>query len=110
GFHLVAEFDIDENGKVLDFNFSHTRDGGYNKRLEEVLRSFRFRPGTKPDGTPIRMKAQIIYDFLAPPRACAGPSQAGPALLSVRDLGKCRAHDELHGLFFCPPTRPQQDF
>ena len=63
GFHLVAEFDIDSTGKVLGMNFTHTRDGGYNRRLEEVLNSFKFRPGTKPDGTPIRMKAQIIYDF-----------------------------------------------
>jgi hypothetical protein len=63
GFHLVAEYDIDETGKVIDFTFTPTRDGGYNKRLDEVLKSFKFRPGTKPDGTPIRMKAQIIYDF-----------------------------------------------
>jgi hypothetical protein len=63
GFHLVAEYDVDSTGKVLDFKFTPTRDGGYNRRLDEVLRSFKFRPGTKPDGTPIRMKAQIIYDF-----------------------------------------------
>jgi periplasmic protein TonB len=63
GFHLVAEYDVDSTGKVVGFNFTHTRDGGYNKRLEDVLRSFKFRPGTTPDGTPIRMKAQIIYDF-----------------------------------------------
>lgn len=63
GFHLVAEYDVDSTGKIVDFKFTPTRDGGYNKRLEEVLKSFKFRPGTKPDGTPIRMKAQIIYDF-----------------------------------------------
>jgi len=63
GFHLIAEYDVDETGKVVDFKFTPTRDGGYNRRLEEVLRSFKFRPGTKPDGTPIRMKAQIVYDF-----------------------------------------------
>jgi periplasmic protein TonB len=63
GFHLVAEYDVDSKGKVLDFKFTPTRDGGYNRRLDEVLRNFKFRPGTKPDGTPIRMKAQIIYDF-----------------------------------------------
>lgn len=63
GFHLVAEYDVDSTGKVLDFKFTPTRDGGYNRRLDEVLRSFKFRPGTKPDGTPIRMKAQIVYDF-----------------------------------------------
>jgi protein TonB len=63
GFHLVAEYDIDSTGKILGFNFTHTSDSGYNKRLEEVLKSFKFRPGTTPDGRPIRMKAQIIYDF-----------------------------------------------
>ncbi len=63
GFHLVAEYDVDSTGKVLDFKFTPTRDGGYNRRLDEVLRSFKFRPGTKPDGTPVRMKAQIVYDF-----------------------------------------------
>jgi hypothetical protein len=63
GFHLIAEYDVDETGKVVDFKFTPTRDGGYNRRLEEVLKSFKFRPGTKPDGTPIRMKAQIVYDF-----------------------------------------------
>jgi protein TonB len=63
GFHLIAEYDIDETGKILHFQFTPTRDNAYNKRLDEVLRSFRFRPGSRPDGTPIRMKAQIIYDF-----------------------------------------------
>ncbi|MEO7085688.1 MAG: hypothetical protein ABI442_01130, partial [Gemmatimonadaceae bacterium] len=63
GFHLVAEYDVDETGKVVDFKFSPTPDGGYNRRLDNVLKNFKFRPGTKPDGTPIRMKAQIIYDF-----------------------------------------------
>jgi protein TonB len=63
GFHLIAEYDVDSTGKVVDFTFNPTRDGGYNKRLSDVLKSFKFRPGTKPDGTPIRMKAQIIYDF-----------------------------------------------
>ena len=63
GFHLIAEYDVDSTGKVLDFHFTPTRDGGYNKKLDETLRSFRFKPGTKPDGTPVRMKAQIVYDF-----------------------------------------------
>jgi protein TonB len=63
GFHLVAEYDVDSTGKVVDFTFTPTRDGSYNKRLSDVLKSFKFRPGTKPDGTPIRMKAQIVYDF-----------------------------------------------
>lgn len=63
GFHLVAEFDVDELGRVQGFDFTQTRDGDYNKKLREVFKSFRFRPGTKPDGTPLRMKAQVAVDI-----------------------------------------------
>jgi len=63
GFHLIAEFDVDETGKVLSIRFNETRDRGYNHRLGDVLRGFRFRAGTKPDGTPIRMKAQVVVDL-----------------------------------------------
>lgn len=63
GFHLVAEFDVDESGHVRGFDFTPTKDGDYNKKLQEVLRNVRFRPGTRPDGTPIRMKTQLDYDF-----------------------------------------------
>jgi len=63
GFHFIAEFDVDSTGRVVDFRFTQTRDGDYNKRLAEVLRAMRFRPGTRPDGSPLRMKAQIGYDF-----------------------------------------------
>lgn len=63
GFHFIAEFDVDSTGRVLDFHFTETRDGDYNRRIAEVLRAMRFRPGTGPDGTPVRMKAQIGYEF-----------------------------------------------
>lgn len=63
GFHFIAEFDVDSTGRVLDFRFTETRDGDYNKRIADVLRAMRFRPGTRPDGSPLRMKAQIGYEF-----------------------------------------------
>ena len=63
GFQFVAEFDVDSTGKVLDVKFSETHDGDYNRRMASVLRAMRFRPGTRPDGTPLRMKAQISYEF-----------------------------------------------
>ena len=59
GHKLLAEFDVDERGKVLGVAFNETRDRGYNGRLREALRSYRFKPGHRPDGTPIRMKAQV---------------------------------------------------
>jgi hypothetical protein len=61
GFRMVAEFDVDETGRVVSFTFTETRDGSYNRKLRDVLRSIRFRPGSRPDGTPVRMKAQIEY-------------------------------------------------
>jgi len=61
GFMLVAEFDVDSTGRVLDYKFTPTPDGSYNRQLASSLRSLRFRPGTRPDGTPIRMKAQLTY-------------------------------------------------
>jgi len=63
GFNFIAEFDVDSTGRVLDMKFTPTRDGDYNRRLAEVLHAMRFRPGTRPDGTPIRMKAQVGYTF-----------------------------------------------
>jgi protein TonB len=63
GFQFTAEFDVDSTGKVLDVKFSETRDGDYNRRLASVLHVMRFRPGTRPDGTPLRMKAQVVYEF-----------------------------------------------
>ncbi len=63
GTHFIAEFDVDSTGRVLDFKFSETRDGDYNRRISSILRSMRFRPGTRADGTPLRMKAQVGYEF-----------------------------------------------
>ena len=63
GSHIVAEFDVDSTGRVLAMDFTHTKDRDYNKRLEEAFRGFRFRPGTRPDGTPLRMKAQVGFDL-----------------------------------------------
>jgi protein TonB len=63
GFHVIVEFDVDETGRVLSLNFTPTPDRGYNRRLSEVFKSYRFRAGTRPDGTPIRMKGQIGIDL-----------------------------------------------
>ena len=59
GVTVKVEWDIDESGKVLSMTFTETSDPRYNKRLADLLKTFRFRPGTLPDGTPIRMKAQL---------------------------------------------------
>ena len=63
GFKFIAEFDVDSTGRVLDYHFTETPSGDYNRRLASVLKSMRFNPGTRPDGTPVRMKAQVGYEF-----------------------------------------------
>jgi hypothetical protein len=63
GDSVIAEFDVDERGRVLSVKFTDTGDRGYNRKLEEVLRTIRFRPGTTPNGQPIWMKTQIVYQF-----------------------------------------------
>jgi len=63
GSHIIAEFDVDSTGRVLSFDFTPTKDGDYNKRLREVLHGFRFRPGSTPDGRPLRMKAQVTIEL-----------------------------------------------
>jgi protein TonB len=63
GFKFIAEFEVDSTGRVLEVKFTETPNGDYNRRLFTVLRAMRFRPGTRPDGTPLRMKAQVGYEF-----------------------------------------------
>ncbi len=63
GFHLKAFFDVDEKGNAKLLGFNPTRDGDYNKRVGEVLRAMRFRPGVHADGTPMRDTAEIEIIF-----------------------------------------------
>ena len=63
GFHLKAFFDVDEKGNAKLLGFNPTRDGDYNKRVTEVLKAMRFRPGVHADGTPKRDTAEIEIIF-----------------------------------------------
>ena len=62
-YNLVAWFDVDEKGNARLIGFNPSRDGGYNRRLREVLQSLRFRPGVLPDGTPVRDTVDVQYSF-----------------------------------------------
>lgn len=63
GFHMKAFFDVDEKGNAKLLGFNPTRDGDYNKRVADVLKSMRFRPGVRADGTPMRDTAEIEIIF-----------------------------------------------
>lgn len=62
-YAMRAEFDVDEKGQVVAFTFNKSKDGGYNRRLEQMLRDVRFRPAVRAaDGLPVRARAVISYD------------------------------------------------
>jgi hypothetical protein len=63
GFHMKAFFDVDEKGNAKLLGFNPTRDGDYNKRVADVLKSMRFRPGVRADGTAKRDTAEIEIIF-----------------------------------------------
>ncbi len=63
GTQLVAQFDVDSTGRVLSFEFTPTRDGGYNRKLNEVLKAVRFRAAVRADGQPVRAKGSLTYVF-----------------------------------------------
>ena len=60
---VVVVFDVDETGKVLDLQFTQTRDGAYNRKLREALQSIRFRPAVNAAGVPVRAKTEITYSL-----------------------------------------------
>jgi protein TonB len=63
GKEMIAEFDVDSTGKVIDFQVTSTKDGAYDKKLRESLASVRFRPAVNGNGVPVRAKTQIIYQY-----------------------------------------------
>lgn len=58
---IIVEFDVDSTGKVIDLQFTPTKDGAYNRKLREALVAIRFRPAVDARGVPVRAKAQLIY-------------------------------------------------
>ncbi|HEX2722012.1 MAG TPA: hypothetical protein VHM24_03785, partial [Gemmatimonadaceae bacterium] len=63
GYHLIAYFDVDEKGNAKLLGFNPSRDGGYNRKLRDVLLALKFRPGVRPDGTPVRDTVDIQFIF-----------------------------------------------
>jgi hypothetical protein len=41
--------------------FNRSKDGGYNKKIEQMLREIRFRPAVRPDGTPVAAKVSLNW-------------------------------------------------
>lgn len=61
-YKLVAYFDVDEKGNAKLISFNPSRDGGYNKKIREMLSEVRFRPAVRWDGTTVRDTAWITAE------------------------------------------------
>jgi hypothetical protein len=60
-YTIFATFEVDATGRVLEFKFNESRDGGYNRRVRAMLSEIRFRPATTLDGVPVR--ASVTLEF-----------------------------------------------
>jgi len=60
---IVVVFDVDSTGRVVDLDFTPTRDGTYNRKLREALVAMRFRPATTAQGQPVRARTEITYSL-----------------------------------------------
>lgn len=58
---IVVQFDVDSTGKVLDIQFTPTKDSNYNRKLREAFAAVRFRPATNGLGVPVRAKYEVTY-------------------------------------------------
>ena len=61
-YRLVAWFDVDERGNAKLIAWNRSKDGGYNRKILEMLTEVRFRPAVRPDGTPVRDTVSIIVN------------------------------------------------
>ena len=62
-YTLVAYFDVDTLGNATLLSFNPSKDGGYNKRIREMLSEIRFRPAVRAGRTGV--------PFVTPPQISA---------------------------------------
>ena len=58
-YNMVAYFAVDEKGNSRLIGFNPSNDGGYNKRLREMLGEIRFRPAVLKNGMPVADTAVV---------------------------------------------------
>ena len=52
-YKLIAYFEVDTLGNSRLLSFNPSNDGGYNRRLREMLGEIRFRPAVRGNGRPV---------------------------------------------------------
>lgn len=62
GFRLIAEFEVSSCGATL-VGMSRSPSAKYNRRLQQALRTLKFRPAVAMDGKPVRAKVRIVQEL-----------------------------------------------
>jgi protein TonB len=52
-YKMIAYFEVDTLGNSRLLTFNPSNDGGYNRRVREMLSEIRFRPAVRTDGRPV---------------------------------------------------------
>ncbi len=63
-YKMVAYFEVDTSGTARLLAFNPSKDGGYNKRIREMLSEIRFRPATRPDGRAVVDTAVVTAEAM----------------------------------------------
>lgn len=63
GTSVTSAFEIDERGRITELRMTRAKDADYGQRLASVWRRMKFRPGTTPDGNPIKGCFQVLMTF-----------------------------------------------
>ena len=58
-YEMKACFEVDSTGKQTLLQWTKSKDEGYNRKVEQSLRGYRFRPAVRLDGTPVRDTACV---------------------------------------------------
>jgi periplasmic protein TonB len=61
-YKMTAIFEVDSIGNAKLLTFNPSKDGGYNKRIREMLSEIRFRPAVTRDGRPVRDTAVVTAE------------------------------------------------
>lgn len=61
-YTMVAYFEVDTTGEARLLSFNPSKDGGYNKRIREMLMEMRFRPAVRGNGVPVKDTAVVTAE------------------------------------------------
>ena len=61
-YTMVAYFEVDSTGVARLLSFNPSKDGGYNKRIREMLMEMRFRPAVRGNGVPVKDTAVVTAE------------------------------------------------